>query len=83
MSIESTSGSSPTNETQSTDQTTGSQKPADPSKEYVGGIGGLDKFKKEHPEMFEEMLKAMAMEITNKMRKGQENIKKILRESQR
>lgn len=44
--------------------------------------GGLDKLKKEHPEIYKQMMEAMASDMINKMKRAQDNLKKIMRESQ-
>jgi hypothetical protein len=45
--------------------------------------GDLNKLKHEHPELYEQIVMGMATEMTNKMRKNQENLKKLMREGQK
>jgi hypothetical protein len=84
MSTESISGSSPAEETPPTGGTGGPEKASDKQPPSMDApVGDLNKFRQEYPELWNKIMMGWAQEMTSKMRKDQENLKKLMREAQR
>ena len=80
VNVDGTSSTSGVSETSETDNKTREDREA---KYGDTVVKNMEQLKTEAPEILEEMLKAMGMEMCEKMKKGQERIKKARIEAER